>query len=77
MQRHSAWIVERPGGPFRKTAVPLPAPQANQVLVRIAASGVNPLDVKIRTGKAAHARQPLPAVLGLDMGEPWCRPEAT
>jgi NADPH:quinone reductase-like Zn-dependent oxidoreductase len=28
---------------------------------------VNPLDTKIRAGKAAHAKQPLPAVLGLDM----------
>jgi NADPH2:quinone reductase len=37
------------------------------VLVRVCASGVNPLDTKIRAGKAAHARQPLPAVLGLDM----------
>ena len=35
--------------------------------MRIRASGVNPLDTKIRAGQAAHARQPLPAVLGLDM----------
>ncbi len=28
---------------------------------------MNPLDIKIRGGKAAHAKQPLPAVLGLDM----------
>ncbi|MBW8794799.1 MAG: zinc-dependent alcohol dehydrogenase family protein [Streptomyces sp.] len=38
-----------------------------QVLVRIGASGVNPLDTKIRAGKAAHARRTLPAVLGLDL----------
>ena len=37
------------------------------MLVRIHASGVNPLDTKIRAGKAEHAKQPLPAVLGLDM----------
>ena len=35
--------------------------------MRIRASGVNPLDTKIRAGKAAHAKQRLPAVLGLDM----------
>jgi NADPH:quinone reductase-like Zn-dependent oxidoreductase len=35
--------------------------------VRIAASGENPLDTKIRAGKADHAKQPLSAVLGLDM----------
>ncbi|MER6084894.1 zinc-dependent alcohol dehydrogenase family protein [Streptomyces sp. NPDC001833] len=38
-----------------------------QVLVRIKASGVNPLDTKIRAGKAAHAQRTLPAVLGLDL----------
>lgn len=61
------WIVDEPDGAFRKTEVSQPIPERNQVLVRIAASGVNPLDTKIRAGKAAHARQPLPAVLGLDM----------
>jgi NADPH:quinone reductase len=37
------------------------------VLVRIKASGVNPLDTKIRAGKASHAKRSLPAVLGVDM----------
>jgi NADPH:quinone reductase-like Zn-dependent oxidoreductase len=44
-----------------------PVPGPGQVLVKIAASGVNPLDTKIRAGLAAHARAVLPAVLGLDM----------
>ena len=35
--------------------------------MKICASGVNPLDTKIRAGQGAHAKQPLPAVLGLDM----------
>src|SRR5246127_628998 len=62
-----AYIVEEPGGKFRKTDLPRPALRPNHVLVRIKASGVNPLDAKIRAGKAAHAKQPLPSVLGLDM----------
>jgi NADPH:quinone reductase len=64
---YKAWFVETAGGEFQETEVDRPVLTANQVLVRIAASGVNPLDTKIRAGKAAHARQPLPAVLGLDM----------
>ncbi len=64
---YQAWQVEQPGGDFKAVLFPRPALGANQVLVRIAASGVNPLDTKIRAGQAAHARQPLPAVLGLDM----------
>jgi NADPH2:quinone reductase len=52
---------------FRVTQIPCPEPAANQVLVRIKASGVNPLDSKIRTGKAPHAQQVLPAVLGTDL----------
>jgi NADPH:quinone reductase-like Zn-dependent oxidoreductase len=61
------WLVEKPGGPFRKIELDRPTPGANQVLVRISASGVNPLDTKIRAGKASHARHPLPAVLDLEM----------
>ena len=62
-----AAVAPRPGEPVRVQSVPRPAPQAGQVLVRIHASGVNPLDTKIHAGKAAHAQQPLPAILGLDL----------
>ena len=62
-----AYIVDAPDAEFRRTELPRPTLTANQVLVRIRASGVNPLDTKIRAGKAAHAKQPLPAILGLDM----------
>jgi NADPH:quinone reductase len=62
-----AYIVEEPGADFRKADLPRPELKANHVLIRVQASGVNPLDTKIRAGKAAHAQQPLPAVLGLDM----------
>ena len=37
------------------------------MLVKIKASGVNPLDLKIREGNAGHAKTKLPAVLGIDM----------
>jgi NADPH:quinone reductase-like Zn-dependent oxidoreductase len=63
----NAYIVDTANGPFREVEMPTPTPTHGQVLVRICASGINPLDVKIRAGEAAHAKQPLPAVLGLDM----------
>lgn len=47
--------------------IPRPVPGRGQVLVRIEASGVNPLDLKILAGKAPHARHPLPATVGLDL----------
>lgn len=59
--------LEQSHGEFIETVVPDPIAKAGEVLVRIHASGVNPLDTKIRAGQAAHAKQPLPAVLGLDM----------
>jgi NADPH2:quinone reductase len=62
-----AYVVEHAGGPFAETDLPRPESGATQVLVRVQASGVNPLDTKIRAGKAGHASEPLPAVLGLDM----------
>ncbi len=61
------WSVATAGGAFGAESRPRPTVREHEVLVRIAASGVNPLDAKIRQGQAAHARQPLPAVLGLDM----------
>ena len=59
--------VEYPEGPFTVVDLPRPTPKRDQVLVRIHAAGINPLDTKIRAGTAPHARQPLPAVLGVDM----------
>ena len=62
-----AAVLEEYNSPFRLTEVARPRPTAGQVLVRIKASGVNPLDTKIRSGNGAHAKQPLPAILGMDM----------
>jgi NADPH2:quinone reductase len=62
-----AYRVLQPEGPFTPMEDVLPEPLAGQVRVRVHASGVNPLDIKIRSGMAPHARQPLPATLGLDM----------
>lgn len=62
-----AYIVDAANGPFRAADIAKPEPGPGQVLVRICASGVNPLDTKIRAGQGDHAKQPLPAVLGLDM----------
>ena len=47
--------------------LPVPQPGPGQVLLRIAASGVNPLDAKIAAGAAPHARPRLPAILGIDV----------
>lgn len=62
-----AALLERHGQPFRVATLSRPEPGPGQVLVRIVASGTNPLDLKIHEGAAAHARHPLPAILGLDM----------
>ena len=62
-----AAILDGPKLPFRVASVERPTPKPGEVLVRIKASGVNPLDTKIRAGAAAHARHPLPAILGIDL----------
>lgn len=49
----------------RQIAKPVPGPGG--VLVRIAVSGLNPIDTKIREGVAPYAMPELPAVLGTDM----------
>jgi NADPH:quinone reductase len=65
--RMKAALVEIKDGPFLVMDVARPQASEGQVLVRVRASGVNPLDTKIRAGAAAHARHPLPAILGLDL----------
>lgn len=65
--QNQGWIVDQPGGAFRLADLPHVPLRSGQVRVRICASGVNPLDLKIRKGDAQHALQPLPAVLGIDM----------
>lgn len=62
-----AAVVETVDGAFVLKEVPRPVPGKGEVLVRVHASGINPLDLKIRAGKADHARQPLPAILGIDL----------
>ncbi|WP_253282385.1 alcohol dehydrogenase catalytic domain-containing protein, partial [Arcanobacterium phocae] len=63
----TAALVEATNGPFVRRELARPEPAFGQVLVQIAASGTNPLDTKIRAGEAAHARHPLPAILGMDL----------
>ncbi|MET8145795.1 zinc-dependent alcohol dehydrogenase family protein [Sphaerisporangium sp. NPDC005288] len=62
-----AVVLEEFGGPLTLTEIATPDPGPGQVLVRVEASGVNPLDTKIRAGRAAHARTRPPAVLGMDL----------
>lgn len=62
-----ALILEQFGLPLKLTEVAKPIPGPGQVLVRVAASGVNPLDLKIKAGAAGHAKAVLPAILGLDL----------
>src|SRR5580698_922528 len=64
---HRVWVVQQEGGDFVELEVPRQQPKTGEVLIKIAASGVCLLDTKIRAAKADHAKQPLPAVLGLDM----------
>jgi len=62
-----AVVLREFGAPLILTEIDKPRAGPGQVLVKVRASGVNPLDTKIRAGRAAHARSVLPAVLGLDL----------
>ena len=62
-----AMLLEGENASFRPVEVARPVPRSGEALVRIHASGMNPLDIKIRAGAAAHARRSLPGILGIDM----------
>lgn len=54
--------------------MPDPQPSPGQVLIRVTAAGVNPVDWKIRDG--GHERKPLPLILGQDFAGVVERAEA-
>ena len=62
-----AIVVHEYGGPdvMRLEDVPTPDPAGSQVLVRIKAAGVNPVDTYLRSGNHAHAPK-LPYTPGKD-----------
>jgi NADPH2:quinone reductase len=62
-----AAVLTTHGSPLQIGSVPRPEAGEGLVLVRVKASAVNPLDLKISKGQAAHARHPLPAILGIDV----------
>jgi NADPH:quinone reductase-like Zn-dependent oxidoreductase len=62
-----AIVLSAFGAPLTQQDIARPVAAPGQVLVKVHASGVNPLDTKIAAGKADHARVMLPAVLGIDM----------
>lgn len=62
-----ALFLEEFDSPFKLKDLAVPRPMKGQVVVKVAASGVNPLDLKIKSGQAAHAQTKLPAILGIDM----------
>lgn len=67
MSTMKAALVEAQNPEFTIAEIAKPVAQEGQILVRIKAAALNPLDLKIRAGEAAHARHPLPAILGIDM----------
>lgn len=63
-----AALLKKFGGPeaFEVCDVPKPIPQAGQVLVRVHATSINPLDYQVRRGDYADL-VPLPAITGHDV----------
>ena len=62
-----ALVLENYNTPFELKEIPKPVASQGEVLVKIHASGVNPLDLKIMAGQAGHAQTRLPAILGIDL----------
>lgn len=56
-----------PAETFRIEKVPVPLPAAGEVLVKVRAVGLNPVDFKTRSGKGYASHFTLPAILGWDI----------
>lgn len=64
-----AWVIEEHGGPevFKEVELPTPTPGPGEVRIKVAATSVNPVDYKIRSGAAEALCPPKPAVLHGDV----------
>lgn len=62
-----ALVLNEFNTPYQLQDIEKPVAGKGEVLVKIMASGINPLDLKIQAGQAAHAKAVLPAILGIDM----------
>ncbi len=64
-QQQKSLFVEEKQGPFVVRSNDVPTPAKGEVLIKIAAAGLNPLDWKIQ--KFGVMVEKYPAVLGLDI----------
>lgn len=64
-----AWVIEEHGGPnvFKQIDLPTPEPGPGEVRIKVAATSVNPVDYKIRSGDAEALCPPKPAILHGDV----------
>ncbi len=65
----TAAVFDGPGAAdtLRAASVPVPAPVLSELLVRVVAAGVNPVDAKTRSGAGVAAQIPsYPSTLGFD-----------
>ncbi|KAJ4471034.1 GroES-like protein [Lentinula edodes] len=62
-----ALVIESPKTPFVLKTVPIPKPGPGEVLVKIIASGLNPVDWIIQTRDYFAPRTPYPAIIGFDI----------
>lgn len=72
MPSNAQIVISQFGGPEQLTihTTDIPQPQSGEVLVKVAYSGVNPIDVKTRAGigwAAEHNKNNLPWTLGYDI----------
>ena len=59
--------LEEFGKPFKLKTIDKPKPKDFEVLIQIKFVGLNPLDLKIKNGQAAHAQVSLTYIPGIDM----------
>lgn len=69
MTMMTAWVLRDFGGAgnIERREMPVPALRPGHVLVRVAATSVNPADLKIRDGRSAAIAPPAPMVLHMDV----------
>jgi NADPH:quinone reductase-like Zn-dependent oxidoreductase len=61
-----AVALDQPGGTLAVTELPLPEPRDDELLVRVHTASINPIDVRVSTGRYPWGKYDYPVVPGFD-----------
>jgi NADPH:quinone reductase-like Zn-dependent oxidoreductase len=66
MSNKAAWLTATKARPFKVDNAPMPTPEPHEVVIRVYATAINPIDVAIQQKGIIIESERYPWILGID-----------